>query len=483
MGLAILRKKWLAPLIFFELYLTVTLLFFFFGPWPWKIGSPVQLATYLVAAQVFIGSGYLLAWRRVRRTHGAGLSAVQAPQVVAGIVFLKRALIVTFILMIPTSLSRTGGVFPDIFAGLGDAGAVYNQNFERLASGNAFVIVEYLRMLLSPLLVGVYPLAIVYWSRLSGGLRILCLTGIIFNLSLYLATGTNKGLADFVITLPWLMFLGISAGVLKLRIHRGILVIGLTVLFIAFLQFFGMGQIQREGGVGESGVFNTGFGILQVDRSSATSQLLSSDLRIIFESLTRYIGQGYYALSMSFGIDHSSTLGFGNSMFLARNADAIFGTSYFTRGSIPGLLEAKTGWGMFTLWHSIYPWLASDFGFVGALFVLAALSYLFALSWGRSLVTLAPQWVVLSYLLFILFFYIPANNQIFQSGETCFAFLLLLLAIMRRKKSRLTVLSPSHHQSMLQSNKFKSIKPVWPVAMSEKYSDARHVVSGKNVNI
>ena len=438
MSLSILRMKWLAPLIFFELYLAATILLFFFGPWDWNVDAPVLLASYLVAAQVFIGSGYLLGWRSIRRIHGT--SAVQAQKVGAGIVYLKRALIVTFVLLIPTSLSRTGGVLPDILAGINDPGTVYNQNLERLEGGNALVVVEYLRMLLSPLIVGVYPLAIVYWSRLSKKVRFFCLAAIMFNLSLYLATGTNKGLADFVITLPWLIFLGISAGILKLRIGRVSLAFTFAVLLIAFMQFFGMGQIQREGGVGELGVFNTGFDLLEANTSNAVSQLLSRDLQIIFESLARYLGQGYYALSMSFDIDHASTLGFGNSMFLARNADAIFGTNDFTSGSIPGLLESKTGWGMFTLWHSIYPWLASDFGFIGALFVLAMLSYLLALSWGRSLVTLAPQWVILSYLLLILFFYIPANNQIFQSGETCIAFLFLLLSVMCRNKSSSTIL-------------------------------------------
>lgn len=305
---------------------------------------------------------------------------------------------------------------------------MYNQNFERLATGNAFVLAEYLRIILASLLVGVYQLTVVYWSILSGGVRVFFLVAILFNLSLYLATGTNKGLADFVITLPWLIFMGVSAGVLRLRVHRSILLIGLVILFAAFMLFFGMGQLQREGGVGERGVFNTGFDIIASETSNAISTLLLNNLGVIYESLTRYVGQGYYSLSMSFHIDHSSTFDFGNSIFLARNADAIFSSNQFTAASIPGLLEDQTGWGMFTLWHSIYPWLASDFGFAGALFVLALFSYLFALSWGNSLVTLNSQWIILSYL----FYYIPANNQVFQSGETCFAFFLLLGGIFLR---------------------------------------------------
>ena len=90
MSLSILRMKWLAPLIFFELYLAATILLFFFGPWDWNVDAPVLLASYLVAAQVFIGSGYLLGWRSIRRIHGT--SAVQAQKVDAGIVYRTYAL-------------------------------------------------------------------------------------------------------------------------------------------------------------------------------------------------------------------------------------------------------------------------------------------------------------------------------------------------------------------------------------------------------
>lgn len=433
MDLNTLRAKWLAPLIFFEFYLALTIFFFFFGPWPWNVDSPVLLGTYLVAAQVFIGLGYFSAWRKIRLKYDIDNTAVKNENIILGIVFLRRALIVTFILLIPTSLSRTGSVLPDIVAGLVDPGTVYNQNFQRLENGNAFVFVEYFRILFSHLLVGIYPLVIVYWSRLSRKVRFFSLFAISFNLSIYLATGTNKGLADFLITLPWLIYLGTSAGVLRLKIHRYIGIIGLVVSFITFMYLFGMGQVQREGGVGEQGIFNTGLDIITANTSNIAFEFLSNDLIIIYQSLTRYIGQGYYALSMSFDLDNSSTFGFGHSIFLARNADVFFDTNKFTTTSIPGLLEVKTGWGMLSLWHSIYPWLASDFGFIGALFVLATLAYLFSLSWGSALVSLAPRWIILSYLLIILFYYIPANNQIFQTGETFSGFFILLISIFLQK--------------------------------------------------
>jgi hypothetical protein len=428
-----LKRKWLAPLIFFQLYLSATVFLFFYGPWDWPTSNPLHLFFYLISAQVFIGVGYLLAWRSVWSAHKRTVTASNFSDGRAGINYLKIGLIVTFILLIPTSLSRTGEIIPNIVAGLADPGNVYNQNFARLQNGDPFLWAEYFRILLSPLLVGVYPLAIVFWSHLSKRMKALCVIAIVFHLSLYVATGTNKGLADFVMTLPWMIYLAYSAGLPRRRINRGVLVVGFLVFFIGFLLFFGRGQAQREGGVGELGVFNTGLSLLYADRSNAISLLLGNDFRTIFESLTRYLGQGYYALSMSFGIDHHSTLGFGNSMFLARNADAAFGTTQFTAGSIPAILESQTGWSMLALWDSIYPWLASDVGFIGTLFVFALFSYLFGLSWGKSLITLKPGWIVITYLLFVMFFYIPANNQIFQTGESCCAFIILLITIFLQK--------------------------------------------------
>jgi hypothetical protein len=121
-------------------------------------------------------------------------------------------------------------------------------------------------------------------------------------------------------------------------------------------------------------------------------------------------------------------------MFLARNADLITGSDYFVNQSIPGVLDRDFGWGMFLLWHSIYPWLASDFGFFGSLIVIGALAYLLGLSWGRSLVGGAAPWLLLTYLLVVLFFYVPANNQVFQTGETCIAFFVALVWALRSER-------------------------------------------------
>jgi hypothetical protein len=437
MDLADFRKRWLLPLLFFQVYLTATVVLFFWGPWPWEVRSPLTLAGYLLLSQVLIAIGYLAAWRQVAWSfdqqedeHGGGDEGVRV---------LAWALVASLLLLIPTSLSRTGSVLPDVLGALRDPGAAYNENQRRLSESNPFVLVEYVRMLLSPLLIGVLPLTVVYWRRLSTAVRMVCLGTILAGLSFYIATGTNKGLADFVVTLPWLIYVAAFSRHRKIHVNWWAVGAIATVLLAAFLQFFGAGQALREGGVGEFGVFETGDGKgwLFADDLHPVSQLLSDSNRIIFESLTRYLGQGYYALSMSLELEGGQTLGLGHSMFLARNADAVFATDHFTTASIPAMLEERTGWGVGALWHSIYPWLASDFTFLGALVVLAVFAWLLGLAWGRALLAKDPYWVVFLYLLIILFFYIPANNQVFQTGESCMAFFLLAaILVYRTQRSR-----------------------------------------------
>ena len=427
-----LRRRWLWPLLFFQLYLSLTVWLFFYGPWPWDVDNPLQLFAYLACAQAAIAAGYLLSWGRVTSVPSG--RAVIRSEVLDGVAFLKAALFITALLALPSSLSRTGALLPDVLGGIGNAGLAYNENFERLEAGNTFVAVEYLRMLLSPWLTAVYPLTVLYWGRLPWGWRIAALALIAFNLAMYLATGTNKGIADVVVTLPWLVLLAVCAGTLQVRRFGLKLSLVSVVLLVAFLYSFGAGQTQREGSGSEYGTFFTGAAVLQADSGHFISALLPEEFRLVFEALSRYVVHGYYALSLAFQTDSPSTLGFGHSMFLARNADVAFGTDYFVSKSIPGLLERDHSWGMFLLWHSIYPWLASDVGFFGALVVIGVLAYLLGLSWGRALATASARWTVLLFLLLILFFYIPANNQVFQSGETCVGFFILLVMLWNRRR-------------------------------------------------
>src|SRR5690348_4650190 len=57
----------LIPLIFFFSYLTITVLLFCFGPWPFPVENPVSLYGFLIASHLSLLVGYLsMAFRPAR---------------------------------------------------------------------------------------------------------------------------------------------------------------------------------------------------------------------------------------------------------------------------------------------------------------------------------------------------------------------------------------------------------------------------------
>ncbi len=432
------KRVWLTPLILFQGYLTFVMILYFIGPWPWGNQNLAKLLAFLVAAQIAIGLGYWVGWQKLCRIAAAQTNEDRAESIKKSRAFFDIAFWIYLVLLIPTALSRAGTAFPNVIEGINYTGAVYNDNYERNSLGNIFVLVEYFRMLLSPALIAFFPLLIIFWRDISKTKRAIGIAMIIYFTAIYISIGVNKGIADIILTLPWLIFIVHYAGSSGLRIPRWLFYSILLFIFALFMIFFGQGQEQRDGNVGLSGLFNSGLTIIRAD-SGWLGDIMNDQTRIIYESITRYLTSGYYALSLSFDIEHPSTYGIGNSMFFSRNIDFIFGTDYFTTQSIPGILEAKQGFPQFALWHSIYPWLASDVGFVGSLLVVGFFSYLLSLSWGLSIITLSHKWIAMFSIMIILFFYIPANNQIFQSGETAIGFILVGLWIFfdkRRGKSR-----------------------------------------------
>lgn len=428
------KKIWLLPIIFFQIYLSFSVFLFLFGPWSWEVNNPIFLYGYLSLAQISILIGYLLSWPSLKKYTSEKFKKTNR-KFGGHLKIFNVCIIINLLFLIPTSLSRTGDYFPNIYAGILNPGLAYNLNYERLENGNAFQFIEYLRLILSFFLVSFFPLAISYWGLLSGQKKLITLLLIFFNISIFISTGTNKGIADFVVTTPWLILLAINSGSSKFNSNFRKIIYLFIALFLAFILFFSFGQLQREGGVGELGVFNTGRTLIYADRDSGISQYLPYVVLVGYESIARYVCQGYYALSLSLEISHPLTLGFGGSMFLARNADALFSTNFFTTQSLPALLEQESGWGMFSLWHSIYPWLISDFGLLGSLLVMMIFAYLLGKAWGKSICTLDPLWITVFFNMLILFFYIPANNQIFQSAETTCCLLLVLIIFGLRRQT------------------------------------------------
>jgi hypothetical protein len=391
-------------------YLLLTELCFFFGPWPWIFYDTGRITLFLGGVHLAIFVSYRIARTRLRRMARAGVAFTHT---IPNATLIKWVVVTALVLALPTSLSRTGSLVPNVAQGVSDLGSAYNDNFSRVSSGNPFAFVEYIRIILSPLLIGLVGVVGFFWKLMTPGYKVMAVAAVATQVAIYIAIGTNKGVADLAIMLP--LFISMAKAI-EDPAHRivsnkfALIGIGAVILFLIF---FGQTQELRAGGVGSSGVFNTGTMILQADRS----RVLSTQWDIIYQSITRYLTQGYQPLLYALDIDYPSTYGFGNSMFLTDNADRLFSTDFFERSNLPAIIEQKFGWSRFYLWHTAYTWFMSDFGPIGTVVLIG----LFAYAIFTTLVRLMADPNVVSLVLFqqllTLFIYLPANNQIFQNGE------------------------------------------------------------------
>ena len=404
----------LLPIIFFQLYLWLTTILFVYGPWPWPVENPLELYSFLFAAHFSLGLGYLSGFIGKSSVAGSNKSDFKT--------LVSFSIILSVILYLPTVYSRTGFFVPDIYYGVTNAGDAYANAVDLSISGGEFVYVEYVRILVAPITALAVPVIMINWGVWSKGYRLMAVVLMISSVALYMAMGTNKAVADLAITLPWLILLGYFSRGIRITKTGWFRVVSVCfILLIVVGVFFSIGQAQRSGSGVVTGSFGSPLYIL-TNRDQLYFEVLPTPLAVFYEAITRYICQGYYALSLALKFPFDSTYGFGHSMFLLGNVVNINGLEGLMAHSYPARLEVYHGWGMYELWHSGYVWIASDVGFFGALLVVFFIGRWLCLSWRDVITVRDPRASVAFYFLVVALFYIPANNQVMQNGETFFAF-------------------------------------------------------------
>lgn len=400
------------PLIIIQSYLLLVFFSFIFGPWPWPIRDENPVFLYLIVCQLIIIIGYL---------SSKHLKLVFTPS--KNFKFLNNQILIvfriSFLLSFLTLIGRTGSFDLNIFKSLSDLGESYYRTLEGRSS-----LVEYVRMFFSVSLFMFIPLGIYEFKNLNTKVKFLFITTLFVHLAIFIQMGINKGLFDIILYLPWIYLVSQFKKQQKISLKkifsRSFI---LSFVFIIAITFFTQTQLNRSGLVGKNAIQNMGIGSLEAVQDKP--DFISQEYYLGYLALTRYLTHGYYAFSQSFEIEYENTFPFGSSMFLSRKANSLFNTNYFIENSFPGMFEKKTGWSYQEQWHSIYSWLVSDYGLFGVLIILFILSRKLAKYWILSISGDNFMNFVKFLLLIILFFYIPANNQIFQSAESTILFLVL----------------------------------------------------------
>lgn len=332
---------------------------------------------------------------------------------------IYNVFILSLFLSFFTLYGRTGSFNLNIFNSLSNLGESYSNT---LYGRHAWV--EYLRMLFSVSLFIFIPLGFYKFKNFNIKLKFLFVITLFIHLAVYIKMGTNKGLFDIIIFLPWIYLVSKYKKQQKIS-FKNIIIKSfiLSFVFLIAITFFTQSQLERKGSVGKKAIHNMGVGSLEAVQDKP--DFFSEEYYLGYLAFTRYLTHGYYAFSQSFEIEYENTFPFGSSMFLSRKANSIFNTNYFSENGFPGTFDKKTGWSYHEQWHSIYSWLVSDYGPLGILIILFILSRKLVKYWILSINEDNFMNLIKFLILITLFFYIPANNQIFQSAESTLLFITL----------------------------------------------------------
>jgi hypothetical protein len=401
----------LAPILCVQIYLLLTELAFAFSPWEYDVSNWGTLVGFLAICHVSLTAGYLTA------ASGGPAGYSGGPRVRT---LLLLSLAANLALVVPTAISRAGlggAEALDVGLALADPGAAYSHS----QTVREATLAEYARILLGPLLVAMVPLAVFYHRAFRASTKVLVGLATLANVATYVLTGTNKGVADVVLVLPWLLVAGDAARFSRLgRFGRALLAGGTVVGLGVFFIFFQRTQSLREGSASAYGYLAGAKATANYDHF--TVRYLPKDVQVGVLGLNSYATQGYYALSLALEEPFVPMWGAGNSIFLFRQVARLLNDPSFAERSYPFRIE-RYGWNAYGLWSTIYPWLASDVSFPGVFVVLFILGRVFARCWLDVLSVENPFAVILLWQFVLMFLYFPANNQVMQSGEAFVAFL------------------------------------------------------------
>lgn len=386
------------------IYVAGSIVIYFIAPWNFDISNPYYI-WYLLAVVLSIAAGSSLG------------GSVTTPPRKRGEVFDARMLFrfglwTSFILYLPTVYARTGSFLPDVLWSIRHPSEAYERSLQAV-----FPAVEYLRILVAPLLISMLPLGFSLEDQLSRPERRLYWGYLILFCLMFSAMGVNRGIFEVLLGVGFCACL-VRARAGNLTVNLNLVKLTLLVVLIGVgLAFFVKGQLNRTGSGAPIGYFPAAGLYSSLDPSEATGSL-ERYWRVLINQLSIYLVQGYYAGGLVFeNWDGSGTFGFGYSDFLLRNAASVFGDDFLARSPVYAI-EDQNGWLHGNYWFSIIPWIVSDVGYAGALLVFFGLAYMYSRAVSSYIRIGGHVNCIVAYVLFFLFLYFPANNYIFQSGES-----------------------------------------------------------------
>ncbi|WBA13976.1 hypothetical protein [Salinivibrio proteolyticus] len=441
------KYRTLLPLLLVELYLIITIWLVFYGPVNWNITNAPTLIGFIAFYHIAFILGYIVQLRYGRNNQNKAKPNFSKLANKYYWTILTLAFLGCLISFKNITMSNSFDVFRVIDLiklGFIDPAQARNLYAEKLYSGD-YVGNKYLTALM--VFFGVFkyallPILVFNWRKLNFCKRLFGILVLIIPILSGVAMSLSSINFFYLFTiLVSLLVIFMSndyedGGIKGILRRKGVLFSLLVIFFFSFWQFYAVKSGASLYNVVVHGARTASFDYMTANGIEFKRKDDSSVLYDFYEKLTVYIVQGYKGMSISLNESWDSTYGLGHSVFLQRVFEDYLGFDIRERTYQRKITEI---WDENIYWHSAYSYFANDVSFYGVIVVMFFIGYFFSSTVTSALFYNNFIAKILLPLFALMFFYLPANNQVFSFLENMISFWVLTFVYMYslRKKSQI----------------------------------------------
>lgn len=422
-------------LIILIIYYLITLLISFFGPleyYDYSIEDKFNIAIYMLLFILCLLFGYL-----AEKSYFKKKSNIKKFQICQSkkrqIKYYEKKIFKYLYISIIISLIVILLEFFDILIKNPSAFSITNMGLNYLTldrdnEENIYSIAILLRFSTSFFRTLSIILGINYFQRMSLRYKFSFL-GFLFLLIIVNAIGygTQKFLGD-------LFIYGLVIGFINFnkipKMYRKKIYIYSGVCGILFLLLCAQIQIQRYDLININALNYTSprDGISHYNTNHIIFQIFGLNLGFgIASILSGYLAGGYYGLSLAFKLPFEWSYSMGSSYFLSLFSEKFLGLPQAFQSTYIYRMKVAFGRDGLRTWNTIFPWLASDFTFLGALLIFIPIGYIYSVCWREIVYYKNPISIVMFSTITLGLFYIPANNQLFHGVDTFISSVVIII--------------------------------------------------------
>lgn len=292
-------------------------------------------------------------------------------------------------------------------------GDLYNTRIEN--NENVVILIRFLcaafRMMASAL--GIYR-----FKKAPSRIKKLVVINVVLYILIFLfGYGNQKGVSDIVIYLAIAIYVTrMKNGKKQSKKSKRIIAI---IFIITFFLFSYMQYLRFEPmGINAANYHLYSSGEYYFDTNHIVFQLFGEKLGFGMACiLSGYLSQGYYGLSLCMQLPFVWSYGIGSSNALTSLLEKFGISGIYERTYLSRMTNVFGRHGLRS-WNTIFPWLASDYTWIGAILFFVFVGYFLSKSWKEII----QNENIISYLVFvdvvILILFTPANNQLFHGYDS-----------------------------------------------------------------